>query len=148
MDKDVNEQETSNNSGEAEILQALLESSNKQLRLARIRTIFVAIMSCAIVIALLAIVPKVVALSNEASDLMAQASEVIDNANTAIDELNEMSASISSMGTNVDKVITENADAMAEVVQKMNDVDFESLNNGIQDFVSVIEPMSKFFGKR
>ena len=51
------------------------------------------------------------------------------------------------MVTNIDDLVVTNTDSLNEAVQKLNDIDFDTLNKAINDFSATVEPLANFFGK-
>ena len=84
---------------------------------------------------------------NNANEIMAQASETITLANTAIENVTQMSTAITEMGGGMDTFITENAESVAEVMEKIEAIDFEGLNKAIKDLGAVVKPLADFFKK-
>lgn len=132
---------------EKEMMTELVKNSQKQLFYARLRTLASIVIAGGIIIFLIVVVPVILKTVAQANDIMAQASETITLANTAIESITEMSGSITSMGENMDTFITENAESVATVMEKIEAVDFEGLNSAIEDLGAVIEPLAKFFKK-
>lgn len=129
------------------LLEALVKNSEKQLFYARITTAAAFIVAAAVVICLIIIVPAVMNTVSRANAIMVQASDTISLADTAIESITEMSGSITAMGNNMDDFITENAESVAEVMEKLDSIDFEGLNGAIEDLGNVVEPLANFFGK-
>lgn len=132
---------------EKELLSELVKNSKKQLFYQRVRTLIAIVIAGIIVICMIAIVPAVLRTVKQANEIMAQASETITLADTAIESITEMSSSITEMGENMDTFITENAESVATVMEKIEAVDFEGLNSAIEDLGAVIEPLANFFKK-
>ena len=130
---------------ENEMMTELVKNSRKQLFHARLRTLASIVIAAGIIIFLIMAVPAILKTTAQANDIMAKASETITLANAAIESVTEMSTSITSMGENMDTFITENAESVATVMEKIEAVDFEGLNSAIEDLGAVIEPLAKFF---
>ena len=149
-----NQDMSSDNNDEKSLMTELVRNSRRQLFHARVRTLTSTVTAGAIVICLIAVVPTALRTANQANAVMAQAntimeqaSETITFANAAIESITEMSGAITDMGENMDTFITENAESVAAVMAKIEAVDFEGLNNAIEDLGAVIEPLAKFFKK-
>lgn len=130
---------------EKELMTELVNNSRKQLFYARIRTFAALMGAAAVIFFLISMAPGLLKTVNQANEVMAQASETIVLANTAIESITEMSSAITDMGENMDTFITENAESVAKVMEKIEAVDFEGLNKAIKDLGTVIEPLAKFF---
>lgn len=132
---------------EREQMEELIKNSKKQLFYARIRTLASLVAAGALVVCMVVVVPAVLKTVAQANEIMAQASETIMLADTAIKSITEMSDSITEMGNNMDTFITDNAQSVAAVMEKIEAVDFEGLNGAIKDLGTVIEPLANFFKK-
>ncbi len=132
---------------ENEMMTELVKNSRKQLFHARLRTLASIVIAGGIVVFLIIVVPVVLKTAAQANDIMVKASETITLADDAIESITEMSGSITSMGENMDTFITENAESVAAVMEKIEAVDFEGLNSAIEDLGTVIEPLANFFNK-
>lgn len=128
-----------------ELMTELVNNSRKQLFYARVRTLAMVIIAAAVILFLISMAPGLLKTVNQANDVMAQASDTITLANAAIESITEMSGAITDMGENMDAFITENAESVAAVMEKIEAVDFEGLNKAIKDLGTVIEPLAKFF---
>lgn len=139
------EQKNEINGGQSSLLEQLVENSRKQLFYSRIASLSVTVLAVAVVISLLLVIPKALATVQKVNAAIGTSMETVELANTAIKSVTQMSDSITDMGENMDAFITDNAQAVAEVMSKIEAVDFEGLNSAIQDLGDVIEPLAKFF---
>lgn len=139
------EQKNEINGGQSSLLEQMVENSRKQLFYSRIASLSVTVLAIAVVISLLLVVPKALATVQKVNAAIGTSMETVELANTAIKSVTQMSDSITEMGENMDAFITDNAQAVAEVMSKIEAVDFEGLNTAIQDLGDVIEPLAKFF---
>lgn len=130
---------------EQQLLTELAENSKKQLFFARIYACSAFVIAAAVVICLLIIVPRFLSAVNRANEVMAEASDTITQAEEAINSITAMSNAISSMGENFDALITDNAENITAVMEKLDKVDFEGLNSAIKDLGDVVEPLANFF---
>lgn len=127
------------------LLEQLAKNSSRQLFYTRLGGISMAALALVITAALIIILPKAVKAIDGVNGMIAQADETIELANEAITGVTEMSTSITDMGDNMDTFITDNAQSIAEIMLKIEDIDFEGLNTAIKDLGAVIEPLAKFF---
>lgn len=119
----------------------------KQLFYERVRTLATLVIAAGMVICIVTVLPVILTTVQRANDIMLQASETIVLADAAIESITEMSATITEMGDNMDAFITENSESIADVMKKVEAVDFETLNKAIKDLSDVVEPFANFFGK-
>lgn len=130
-----------------ELMEILVKNSKKQLLYSRISAIAVLVIAAAFLICFVMVLPEMIAAIHNANNIMVQASETITLADEAIASVTEMSDSITAMGKNMDTFITENSEAVTDVMEKIEAIDFEGLNGAIKDLGEVVEPLAKFFGK-
>ncbi len=141
----LEEQETDNR--ELLLLEELAANSRKQLFYAKVRTLAGFVLVLGGIVCGVILVPPVLTTVKRANDIMVQTSETITLANEAITSVTQMSETITEMGDNMDSFISENAQSIADVMKKVDAVDFEGLNDAIKDLGDVVEPLANFFGK-
>lgn len=132
---------------EESYLEELVRNSRRQLFYDRIKTSAALVIAAGVVYCAIIVLPSVMNTVQHANQVMAQVSDTITLADEAIESITEMSESITDMGDNMDTFITDNAESVEEVMKKMEEVDFESLNKAIKDLGDVVEPFANFFGK-
>lgn len=132
---------------EESYLEELVKNSRKQLFYDRIKTLTALVIAAGVIYCAIIVLPSVMNTVQHANQVMAQVSDTITLADEAIESITEMSKSITDMGDNMDTFITDNAESVGEVMKKMEEVDFESLNKAIKDLGDVVEPFANFFGK-
>ncbi|MBQ1729422.1 MAG: hypothetical protein II036_03610, partial [Oscillospiraceae bacterium] len=62
-----------------------------------------------------------------------------------ISNINELVEETDKMMENVNGVLDENTDAVTDTVKKLNEIDFDSLNEAIKNLNDVVKPLSDFF---
>lgn len=130
-----------------ELLEKLVKNSSKQLFYARVASLAALVLCAAVAVCLAVIIPKVLSTIDSANEVLTQVSETITLADTALESVTEMSTSITDMGTTMDTFITDNAETVEEIMTKLEEIDFEGLNDAIEDLGDVVEPLANFFGK-
>ena len=53
---------------------------------------------------------------------------------------------IDQMVRDVDQLVTENTEAVSDAMDNFNSVDFDRLNDAIDDLASIIEPLANLLG--
>lgn len=101
----------------------------------------------AVLIALLMIVPRVIILLDDISKTVKNADTAVSQVQNSISELDAAIADMDTMVTNIDDLVVTNTDSLNEAVQKLNDIDFDTLNKAINDFSATVEPLANFFGR-
>ena len=79
-----------------------------------------------------------------------QAETVLANLETVTAELAEsdlsgMVENVDALVSNVDGLVSTSQDGVEQTIAKLNGIDFEALNQAIQDLSDVIEPIANFF---
>ncbi len=122
-DENMNQNET------VALLQQIKDLNKKRLFYSRcIMIIF--IVFCII---LISIVPTVVSTLNTAQYTMEHLNQTISKTDEALDSVMELADT--------------SASGMQNALEKINAIDIDSLNKGIEDLNTVIEPMANFFGR-
>ena len=109
-----------------ELLRQLLAYEKKQLRHTRLATFVNVLLVVGVLAALVLVVPRALDSLAEVNRLTASAQELIGNANT---------------------MVTENTDAVTDTIQRLNEVDFDSLNSTIHDLEDAIRPVAELARK-
>ena len=126
-----------------ELLKKMEENSRKQLNYARIQCLFSIVAAACCVVLLIIILQMLPAVQ----DFLTQAEVILSDLETATHNL----AQIDLPGTidNVNALLTTSQSGVEEAMEKINAIDFETLNNAIQDLADVIKPLAnaaKWFG--
>ena len=102
----------------------------------------------AVVIALCIVVPPAVRTINNVDTAVVGATNTLSKADEALDNINTMSVEVTSASKQMNEFIETNSESVTQSMQKLQNVDFEGLNNAISDLEAVVEPMAKLFGKK
>ena len=68
---------------------------------------------------------------------------ILSNLSTVTDEMAR--ADLEGMVADVDSFVTTGQKAVEQATEKLNIIDFETLNRAIEDLADVVEPLAKFF---
>ena len=128
-----------NNQKLLELLERMEKANRKQVIYARLQFVFSIVAALCCVVLVLAGMQVLPALQETA----AQAEAVLGNLETVTEEL--ANADIGGMVKNVDSLVTTSQTGVEQTMSKINAIDFEALNDAIQDLSDVIEPIAKFF---
>ena len=109
-----------------ELLRQLLAYEKKQLRHTRLATFVNVLLVAGVLAALVLVVPRALDSLAEVNRLTVSAQELIGNANT---------------------MVTENTDAVTDTIQRLNEVDFDSLNSTIHELEDAIRPVAELARK-
>ena len=129
-----------------DLLEQMEKANRKQVAYARLQFIFSVIAAICCILLLLAGV-KVLPQLQEAA---LQAETVLTNLETVTTELAQadligMVENVDALVTNVDGLVGTSQEGVEQAMAKINAIDFDALNDAIQDLSDVIEPIAKFF---
>ena len=86
--------------------------------------------------------------------LVPKLTTTLDNANVALEQISYMAEQIVTTAEQVDDVfdsvetlVGESSEGVTQALENMNSIDFNKLNQSIDDFNKVISPLSGFFGR-
>lgn len=129
-------------------MQALMEkiekSNRQQVNFARIQCIFsvVAAVCCLLLLLTVAkIVPDIKELSNEISGIAVKADTVLTNLETVTQEL--AAADLESLVTDVSGLVSTSQEGVENTLEKLESLDFDTLNKAIGDLAKIVEPLAK-----
>ena len=109
--------------GDSQTLDRILLEQKKLLRVSRLRAALLLILAAAIVLSLLLVVPRVLRLA--------------DQAGTAISEIERVMPELETLMEDAGTMMKQNGEAM----QKINGVDFDKLNQAIDDLAAAVKPL-------
>lgn len=154
----MNHVEDFSNMNDHELLAELLAYQKKDSKRNRIAAFANILLIVVLLVALITIIPRALDLVNhvesslqELDALAEQANEVIVEANGLADEAGRMMTDMDTLASdasvfigNANKVLEENTEAVTNTVQRLNEVDFEGLNEAIENLNDAIRPLSEF----
>lgn len=120
-----------------ELLQKMERNSRKQLFTSRIQCLFslIALVCCLVIlINILTLLPQIELLAQEAN-------VVLTNLQVVTEELADLN--LQGMITDIDDLVITSQKGVNAAVSKIEQIDFETLNEAIADLSSVIEPLAK-----
>ena len=109
--------------GDSQTLDRILLEQKKLLRVSRLRAALLLILAAAIVLSLLLVVPRVLRLADQAGTAIAEIERVMPELETLMEDAGTM--------------MKQNGEAM----QKINGVDFDKLNQAINDLAAAVKPL-------
>lgn len=131
-----------------ELLTKLEKTNRQQVRYARLQCFFAilaAVCCCAMLLAVLSVVPQIQQIAGQVMDLGNQAETVLQNLNDVTGKLAQVD--LGSMVSNVDSLVTESQAGVKQALDKINELDIDSLNRAIGDLSAVVKPLADFFGR-
>lgn len=111
------------------------------------------ILVCAV--CMVALVVMVALLMPQINEILGQAGLAMGQIQTVLTDLQQTAGQLAQvdyagMVSNVDNLVTTGQQSLEGMMEKLNSVDFEKLNQAIEDLAAVIEPlakMAKVFGR-
>lgn len=137
-----------------ELLKQILKAEKKEGRYAKASAFFTFGLFVILLAAVVILVPKVVetltninntAISVEAT--ITEAAKAIENAEQTIENIDAMSGSLTTTSDTMNSMLVDNSQNLMEAVNKMNNIDFEGLNEAIKDLQDAVGPFAKFMNR-
>ena len=122
-----------------ELLERLDESNRQQAKFAKWQCIF----SIAAAVCCVGLFILVCTLMPQLQTMSGQMETVLTNLEIVTDQLAGMD--LGTMVQNVDSLVTTSQVGVEQALEKLNGIDFETLNQAIKDLADVVEPLAKFF---
>lgn len=123
-----------------EVMKTLLKNSKKQVFYARLAAIFTGVLMIAVVVSLVRVVPNFLV-------TMENANIILVNAQKTLEDIETMSASITQTSEDLNKLVGDNAESLSASVQKLSEVDFESINQATRDLQDAVGPLADAMNK-
>ena len=126
------------------VLEKLEKSNRQQVRAARLQCYFsfLAAVCCLLLLLTVAkIVPDIKELSNEISGIAVKADTVLTNLETVTQEL--AAADLESLVTDVSGLVSTSQEGVENTLEKLESLDFDTLNKAIGDLAKIVEPLAK-----
>lgn len=124
------------------LIKKLADNSDRSLRLQRLSTVLVLLILSMILFSVFMVVPKVVSTLREVEKAAITVEEAASKAQTTIDEIDKMAGSLTTTGDGINSLINENGDKLTQSLDKMSQIDFDGLNQGIKDLQDAIGPFA------
>lgn len=139
---------------EKQTLEKLLYKQNRYAKWQCILTAAAALCCVGIFVLALTLMPQIQAVTEQMNTVLTdleavtgqlegEMDTILSNLNTVTDELAR--ADLEGMVADVDSFVTTGQEAVEQATEKLNIIDFETLNQAIEDLADVVEPLAKFF---
>lgn len=79
--------------------------------------------------------------------LVPRVTTTLQNANVALEQVTGMASHADTVLESVEGLVEESSEGVSKAMENMNSIDFQKLNQSIDDFNKVISPLSEFFGR-
>ena len=123
------------------ILERLEKNSRKQLLHARLQTLFSIV--CALFCGILLL--KLLQFIPQLENLVAQAEILLRDLDTVTKALAQLD--LSQMVENINELVTTSQSGVEEALEKINEIDFDTLNQAVEDLSKVVKPLADFAKK-
>ncbi|WP_408071785.1 hypothetical protein [Butyrivibrio sp. JL13D10] len=127
-----------------ELLKKIALNSEKSYKLQRIRTLLVVVIAAVVVFAIFMVVPKVISTLDKVEQAAVAADETLGKAEATIENIDKMAEALKSSGDNINAMLNENGKTLTDSLEKMSQIDFDGLNQGIKDLQDAVGPLAKF----
>lgn len=120
-----------------------METENKTLRYVRVTTYLTAALLIVVCVVAALLVPR-------ATRILDHAEKTLSTIDTTAATANDALAAANTAADSAAELVSNNADAVSEAMEKFNSVDFDALNKAINDLADIVEPLarvSNFFNR-
>ena len=139
-----------------ELVKSQRQSSTRQM----IASIFVVVIALIMAVAVAVIVPKAMSLMSDLQASLGQINTLVSEAQESVEKIDDMLVeiqptvdslggaieNIDGMVGNLDSMITDNSENLKAAIEKMNGIDFDTLNQAIAELEATVQPFANFFG--
>ncbi|MBE6922794.1 MAG: hypothetical protein E7465_06395 [Ruminococcaceae bacterium] len=123
----------------------LLRKIEKSNRTKTVTNVLVCVFMLAAAVSCIAICLMVWQLMPQVNGLLGQLETVLTDLEQTTRQL--AAVDLEAMVANVDSLAVYAQDSLQQTMDKLNTIDFETLNQAIGDLAKVIEPLANFFGR-
>ncbi|MCR5671477.1 MAG: hypothetical protein K6G10_10765 [Butyrivibrio sp.] len=123
-----------------DVLSQLAKTAKKQLMYQRISAICLIVMALLFAYAVFTIVPQVGTTLGHINDVANSVQSSITGIDTMVEEMTTASKDLN-------KLVDENAETLTSAVKSLSEIDFEGLNQAIQDLQDAVGPMATFMNR-
>lgn len=124
-----------------ELLVRLVQKQTANARDQKITAIACACLGIIFAVALTILVPKIVVTLEQVNQVTTEAQTVVTSAQQSLKNVDELM-------NNVNGVVDDNSEYINEAMKDISNIDFEGLNQAINDLKNVVEPLAKLFGAK
>ncbi|WP_034443330.1 DUF948 domain-containing protein [Butyrivibrio sp. AE2032] len=125
---------------DGQLLEEIKKLSKKQVRWQRLSALCILGALATVVIVLFMVIPRVLTTLDHINQVATKMESSIEDIDVMVDEMTDASK-------NLNKLVGENSTALTDAIEKMANVDYDGLNQAIQDLQDAIGPMATFFNR-
>ena len=126
--------------GVKELIRELKEESSqernqlrKQINMMRVLMFAMAGVICILIVTLATLVPQI--------------STTLDTANRALEDISYTASRVNEVFASVETQVEDSSTGVTEAIEKLNSINYEGLNQSIEDLGKVVSPLSEFFSR-
>ena len=137
-----------NNDKMIQLLEDIKKANRQQALFSKLQFVFaaIAVLCCVIMLcSVLKVLPMIQDIATEAETMISNLETV--TADLAKSDLLSIVEDMDDLVGNVDGLVKTSQSGVEQALQKINGIDFDALNEAIDDLSDVIEPIAKFFNK-
>ena len=135
---------------EKELLSQIRDLQEKKLKVEKRTSKLLFALTLVILIAVIVMVPATLMLFNKVTQTVDKANGAIDDitatvrrAETTLDGIDEMTESASQAASNMNQLVEDNSKTLNESIKALSEVDYEGLNEAINDLKSTASSMAE-----
>ncbi len=122
------------------LINELIKTNKKQLFWQRISAIGLAGLLATVIVVACILVPK-------ATTTLEYINEVAVKEQETLGEIDKVASSVVESSNNLNKLVEENAEELTGAVKSISEVDFDGLNQAIEDFQTAVGPLASFMSR-
>lgn len=112
-------------------------------RYVRVGVWLIGALLAAVCLALAILLPRATRAFDHMEETMARVDTLSENVNDTLVAANDALRSATAAADSANKLVVDNTDAVGEVMEKINSVDFDALNKAINDLADIVEPLAR-----
>ena len=130
-------------SGSPELLRELITLQKRELRHARFISVLGAVILALLLCAAAVLAPRILNLLNHAEVSLRNIDTLASDATTLVSSVSDTALEAGQLVHSANALLAENTEDVAEALDKLNSVDFQRLNDAIDNLAAAAEPLAK-----
>ena len=119
----------------------LVRGQRRQTKIRVIAAVVNAVILLTICAGLFRLIPPALDTMNDIEDVLAETGDLASQARESMKKADALMA-------DADRLINDNSGSIADIMVKLNAIDFEKLNQSIQRLSEILEPLARLFGAK
>lgn len=136
-----------------ELLKSMEEVNRKQaryLKITAVLTLIAVVCFAGVFLLVYDFLPQINTVVTQLSDVMTQLPDMVGQMDVVLDNLETVTTELAAVDfggliEGVNNLVQTGQDGLTDTVEKLETIDFDSLNKTIKDLADVVEPLAKFF---